>query len=86
MSFLIIICVAELALMIAVFALANPIKAKLSELLKEEAIRDYRDDINRNNIIDWFQEKVMSSNIHVCIQTRMTLILLVFSFILRLGC
>lgn len=49
---------AEVALVIAVFALADPIKTKLSELLQEEAIRDYRDDINRNNIIDWFQETV----------------------------
>lgn len=44
--------------MIACFALAQPIKDKLSSLLQEEAIRDYRDDINRNNIIDWFQETV----------------------------
>lgn len=44
--------------MIAVFAFSDKIKKELQELLEDEAIRDYRDDINRQNIIDWFQETV----------------------------
>mgnify|MGYP001801038686 len=44
--------------MIAVFAFSDKIKAELKDLLADEAIRDYRDDINRQNIIDWFQETV----------------------------
>ena len=47
--------------MIAVFAFSDKIKAELKDLLADEAIRDYRDDINRQNIIDWFQETVSVS-------------------------
>ena len=52
--------------MIAVFAFSDKIKAELKDLLADEAIRDYRDDINRQNIIDWFQETVSVSLTRSC--------------------
>ena len=52
--------------MIAVFAFSDKIKAELKDLLADEAIRDYRDDINRQNIIDWFQETVSVSLTRNC--------------------
>ena len=55
---LLIIFLVEVGIVIAVFALSETVKTELRELLVDEAIRDYRDDINRQNIIDWFQENV----------------------------
>jgi len=55
-ALLLVIFLCEVGIMIAVFAFSNKIKTELQDLLADEAIRDYRDDINRQNIIDWFQE------------------------------
>ncbi|KAF6031821.1 hypothetical protein EB796_009880 [Bugula neritina] len=55
-AFLIIIFLAEVAIVIAVFALSATVRLKLQDILKEEAVRDYRDNINTQNVIDWFQE------------------------------
>jgi len=57
-AFLIIIFLAEVAIVIAVFALSATVRLKLQDILKEEAVRDYRDNINTQNVIDWFQETV----------------------------
>ncbi|XP_067936657.1 uncharacterized protein [Watersipora subatra] len=55
-AFLLIIFLTEVAVVCAVFAFSTTAKASLEELLQDELIRDYRDDINLQNIIDWFQE------------------------------
>ena len=44
--------------MIVVFVLAETSKELLQQKIHDEAIRDYRTDINKINLVDWFQETV----------------------------
>jgi len=51
-----IIFLTEVIISITVLALSGEVQRAIEELLADKAIEDYRDDINRQNIIDWFQE------------------------------
>lgn len=67
----------EVAITIAVLAMSGQVKESLQGVLKDAAIRDYRDsDINRRNVIDWFQETV--SNNVLANQISVTIILMTF--------
>ena len=48
----------QVGAVVAVFALSNLAEDWLEQLFQDEAIRDYRTHLDRNNIVDWFQEKV----------------------------
>ena len=53
-----IVFLVELAISITVLVMATRAESALEDLLQDEAIVEYRDDINKQNVIDWFQETV----------------------------
>ncbi|KAF6036399.1 TSPAN17 [Bugula neritina] len=55
--FLGIVFLVEISLAIVILSSPQKVKSGLRDVLHMEAIEDYRDaDINRRNVIDWFQE------------------------------
>ncbi|KAF6031822.1 TSPAN33 [Bugula neritina] len=55
--FLGIVFLVEISLAVVILSSPQKVKSGLRDVLHMEAIEDYRDaDINRRNVIDWFQE------------------------------
>lgn len=60
--FLGIVFLVEISLAVVILSSPQKVKSGLRDVLHMEAIEDYRDaDINRRNVIDWFQETVGKS-------------------------
>ena len=51
----------ELICAVVAFIFSSEVKAKLTDVLKDEAITRYRDDIDLQNMMDWVQKTVRTS-------------------------